>query len=112
MKLLHYAMQSKDATNNIRNLLKRNEIKNAITLLEHKHNTKLEAEVQQMFGIDMRIPSDMRASKKRKRLHLDIQRLANSNGKYLYIHVGKPRQCDESEHKGRNRRYVHDDNAR
>ena len=66
MELLHYAMQSQDATNNIRNLLKRNEIKNAITLLEHKHNTKLEAEVQQMFGIDMRIPSDMRASKKGK----------------------------------------------
>ena len=63
---LQRAMRSQSTANNIRNLLKRNEIKNAITLLEHKHNTKLEAEVQQMFGIDMRIPSDMRASKKGK----------------------------------------------
>lgn len=50
----------------MRNLIKRNEMKNAIMRLEHKHNTKLEAEVLQMFGIDMRIPADMQASRKGK----------------------------------------------
>lgn len=66
MKALHDAMQHKDMADDIRNLLKRNEIQNAITQLEHKHNTTLEAEVQSMFGIKMHIPADMRASKKGK----------------------------------------------
>ena len=66
MKVLRQAMRFQDAADNIRNLIKRNEMKNAIIRLEHKHNTKLEAEVLQMFGIDMRIPADMQASRKGK----------------------------------------------
>lgn len=61
---LKNAMQLQNAADDIRNLIKRNEMKNAIMRLEHKHNTKLEAEVRQMFGIDMRIPADMQASRK------------------------------------------------
>lgn len=61
---LKNAMQLQNAAANMRNLIKRNEMKNAIMRLEHKHNTKLEAEVRQMFGIDMRIPADMQASRK------------------------------------------------
>ena len=63
---LKNAMQLQNAADDIRNLIKRNEMKNAIMRLEHKHNTKLEAEMRQMFGIDMRIPADMQASRKGK----------------------------------------------
>lgn len=63
---LKNAMQFQDAADDIRNLIKRNEMKNALMRLEHKHNTKLEAEVRRMFGIDMRIPADMQASRKGK----------------------------------------------
>lgn len=66
MKVLRQAMRFQDAADNMRNLIKRNEMKNAIMRLEHKHNTKLEAEVLQMFGIDMRIPADMQASREGK----------------------------------------------
>lgn len=61
---LKNAMQLQNAADDIRNLIKRNEMKNAVMRLELKHNTKLEAEVRQMFGIDMRIPADMQASRK------------------------------------------------
>lgn len=61
---LKNAMQLQNAADDIRNLIKRNEMKNALMRLEHKHNTKLEAEVRRMFGIDMRIPADMQASRK------------------------------------------------
>lgn len=61
---LKNAMQLQKAADDIRDLIKRNEMKNALMRLEHKHNTKLEAEVRRMFGIDMRIPADMQASRK------------------------------------------------
>lgn len=63
---LKNAMQLQKAADDIRNLIKRNEMKNALMRLEHKHNKKMEAEVRQMFGIDMRIPADMQASRKGK----------------------------------------------
>lgn len=63
---LKNAMQLQNAADDMRNLIKRNEMKNAVMRLEHKHNTKLEAEVRKMFGIDMRIPADMQASRKGK----------------------------------------------
>lgn len=63
---LKNAMQLQKAADNIRNLIKRNEMNNALMRLEHKHNTKLEAEVRRMFGIDMRIPADMQASRNGK----------------------------------------------
>ena len=63
---LKNAMQLQNAVDDIRNLIKRNEMNNALMRLEHKHNTKLEAEVRRMFGIDMRIPADMQASRKGK----------------------------------------------
>lgn len=63
---LKNAMQLQKAADDIRDLIKRNEMKNALMRLEHKHNTKLEAEVRRMFGIDMRIPADMQASRKGK----------------------------------------------
>lgn len=63
---LKNAMQLQNAADDIRNLIKRNEMNNALMRLEHKHNTKLEAEVRRMFGIDMRIPADMQASRKGK----------------------------------------------
>lgn len=63
---LKNAMQLQKAADDIRDLIKRNEMKNAVMRLELKHNTKLEAEVRRMFGIDMRIPADMQASRKGK----------------------------------------------
>lgn len=63
---LKNAMQLQKAADDIRDLIKHNEMKNALMRLEHKHNTKLEAEVRRMFGIDMRIPADMQASRKGK----------------------------------------------
>lgn len=63
---LKNAMQLQKAADDIRNLIKRNEMKNALMRLELKHNKKMEAEVRQMFGIDMRIPADMQASRKGK----------------------------------------------
>lgn len=47
-------------------LLGRHETSLAIARLRRHHNPKMEAEVKKMFGIDMLIPSDMKASKRGK----------------------------------------------
>lgn len=47
-------------------LLARHETNATIATLQRRHNPKLEDDVRRMFGIEMRIPADMRASKRGK----------------------------------------------
>lgn len=66
MRQLQHDMQHNSGAKGLRDLFAKNEIANAITNLEQKHNPKMEHEIKQMFGIDMLIPADMNASKKGK----------------------------------------------
>lgn len=50
----------------IASLLRRNEIGMVAERLQYKHNPKMEDVVKQMFGINMRLPADMTASRKGK----------------------------------------------
>lgn len=61
---LQHDIQQKPSAEALCALLQHQETAIAMARLAHKHNPKLEAEVRRMFGIDMKIPADMQASRK------------------------------------------------
>lgn len=63
-KQLKYDITTKAVAKTITDLLRHNEIVATAEQLQYKHNPKMEDLVRKMFGIDMRLPSDMKASLK------------------------------------------------
>lgn len=63
---LKHDITAKAVAKTITDLLRHNEIATTAEQLQYRHNPKMEDLARKMFGIDMRLPSDMEASLKGK----------------------------------------------